>query len=217
LFFVLLGGQLEVQNIGATTDKSSYAVGVKESLEDNDITKKIFQQEIMNIRNIEQSRSREGSAGLESSGNSTNLNRNRLSFESGKQGIPESASSGITQLNQKVISQSSSSAYVSSSLNGPTSSEKSPQSQSNVNINSPTSLQNILNKFNVMSPSNKTEKVTTPTGKEKSFMERISEFKNTLTNNNNNKVTWFFRVNYVSYVATTEVFAFIALYDSGSC
>src|SRR5947209_750643 len=92
---LIVGCQLEVQNIGPTLAESSYSLGRPENKEDSAMTKKIFQQEIINMKNAEKggnrssSSSREGSVGMGNDNGQTNnntaaSNKQRQSNESPK-------------------------------------------------------------------------------------------------------------------------------------
>lgn len=48
--FSIIGHELEVQQIGKTTDESSYMIGRFNSDTNTDITVQLFSQEIMNLR-----------------------------------------------------------------------------------------------------------------------------------------------------------------------
>jgi hypothetical protein len=154
---------LEVQNIGATSSESSYIVGRPENKEDNAITKKIFQQEIINMKNAEKhgirssSSSREGSVESQTNNNAV-FNKQRQPMDSSK----------------KVASNSSSSSSSSNNSRGVT-----PDHHQNSNTGSTTSIQNFLNKFKDKSPS------PTNQGDSKSFLGRLGEIKNSLSNHNN--------------------------------
>lgn len=168
-FHVSTGCQLEIQNIGATSSESSYVVGRPENKEDSAITKKIFQQEIINMKNAEKynsrssSSSRESSMGIEMSqanNNAVVINKQRQATDSPK----------------KVASISNSPS--SSSIN---SGRGISNDNQNSNNGSTTSIQNFLNKFNSKdkspSPNSQTES--------KSFLGRLGEIKNSLSNHNN--------------------------------
>jgi len=59
---VLIGRQLEVQNIGVTSSESSYVVSVPRSKEENSASRRILQEEMINLRrNTNGKGSREGS------------------------------------------------------------------------------------------------------------------------------------------------------------
>lgn len=51
--FILTGHELEVQQIGKTTDESSYMIGRFNTDTDTDVTVQLFGQEIMNLRKRE--------------------------------------------------------------------------------------------------------------------------------------------------------------------
>ena len=186
-----LGCQLEVQNIGATSSESSYIMGQKENEEENAITKKIFQQEILNLRkkadayrSSSNSSSREGSVHLD---NSNSTNRNRLgSTDSGNSVTNRSYNADNSNDNNARFSHSNSPSSV-----GSTRSNNSPEKlQNNSNASTPISLQNILNKFNAMGGEKLREKSLSPTGSGKSILGRLSEIKNNLANNNSQKVDY---------------------------
>ena len=194
MYVLSSGCQLEVQNIGATSSESSYIMGQKENEEENAITKKIFQQEILNLRkkadayrSSSNSSSREGSVNLD---NSNSTNRNRLgSTDSGNSVTNKSYNADNSNDNSvpsrnPMISHSNSTSSV-----GSTRSNNSPEKQqNNSNASTPISLQNILNKFNAMGGEKLREKSLSPTGSGKSILGRLSEIKNNLANNNSQKV-----------------------------
>lgn len=51
--FMFTGHELEVQQIGKTTDESSYMIGRFNTDTDTDVTVQLFGQEIMNLRKRE--------------------------------------------------------------------------------------------------------------------------------------------------------------------
>jgi hypothetical protein len=168
-----------VQNIGLTSSESSYIMGRPENKEDSAITKRIFQQEIINMRNSgggssnrSSSSSREGS--VEASGNlnqgSGSINRNQR--QSSNEGSPTKRVMGAA------ISNSNSSTSLQSTGRG-TSPEKNNSNISNVT--SPISIQNFFNKFNTK------DKSPSPSGRSesKSLLGRLGDIKNSLANNNN--------------------------------
>lgn len=53
------GHQLEVQQIGKTSEESNYVIGKFNTDKDTDITKQVFGQEIINLRKAKQNRKQE--------------------------------------------------------------------------------------------------------------------------------------------------------------
>ncbi|OXA59855.1 EH domain-binding protein 1-like protein 1 isoform X2 [Folsomia candida] len=162
------GCQLEVQNIGATSSESSYIVGRPENKADSAMTKKIFQQEIINMKNESSNRSssssRESSVGLEMSHQPNNNNAKQRHSPKKVSSISNSSSSSSVNSLQRV-------------------STETHQNQ-NSNTGSPTSLQNFLNKFN-----NK-DKSPSPNSniESKSFLGKLSEIKTSFVNHNNKNI-----------------------------
>lgn len=190
LFILFLGCQLQVQNLGATSDRSSYILSSKENEDDNAITKEIFQQEIMNMKNSENSRSssasREGSIGRDGSGGSydNNINRLRLGSAENKNKTGHLGRSELENYHSgediSSVKRSISHSNSNSSFHGQVR-RSSPEKQNTVT--SPTSFQNFLNKLGNLGAERK-EKELSPTGKDKSIRDRLNEIKNNLTNNN---------------------------------
>ncbi len=161
---------MEVENIGGTSSETSYIFGRPENKADNAITKKIFQQEIINMKNAEKtsnrssSSSRESSVGLEMS----QINNNTAGRQRQSTGSPKKTAS---------ISNSTSSSSINSGRG------ISPDNQ-NSNIGSNNSLQNFLNKF-----SSKDKSPSPNNGDSKTFLSKLGDIKNSFTNSSHhNKV-----------------------------
>ncbi|CAG7716093.1 unnamed protein product [Allacma fusca] len=186
------GCLLEVQNIGATSSETSYVIGQKENEEDNALTKKIFQQEILNMKNKadnnrSSSSSREGSVGAESTNSNNSTNRNRLMSSLSSGGLitnnANSDSSKHEVPSRKSVSHSNSTSSVLSAIGARST---SPDKNSQGNASSPMSIQNFFNKFNSAGPE-KREKSLSPTSGKSSILGRLNEIKNNLANNNSSK------------------------------
>lgn len=172
--FIFTGCQLEVQNLGATGSASQYVVGQKENEEDNAITKRILQQEIMNMKNAGRSSksvSRESSIGKEMYNSSTSSATSRGSNSAKEK---EEMGSG------RSVSHSNSSSSVNSAR------AFSPEKvNNNSHSGSPISITNILNKFS------KDGRTPSPSGSvvksdsKSSLLDKLGEIRNSLTSNSN--------------------------------
>lgn len=148
------------------------------------MTKKIFQQEIINMKNESSNRSssssRESSVGLEMSHQPNNNNAKQRHSPKKVSSISNSSSSSSVNSLQRV-------------------STETHQNQ-NSNTGSPTSLQNFLNKFN-----NK-DKSPSPNSniESKSFLGKLSEIKTSFVNHNN-KVGYFFMHVYINLFSKNNI------------
>ncbi|XP_063245101.1 EH domain-binding protein 1-like isoform X3 [Bacillus rossius redtenbacheri] len=134
------GHELEVQQIGKTTDESSYMIGRFNTDTETDVTVQLFEQEIMNMRKREVGERRQQK--------SNSSNRRSSSMESDGTAESESAKSNVTARQSSLLRLRL--PLVSSSDSGGDNGDRSPTSVKDVTDKILASSKNILGK--VLSP-----------------------------------------------------------------